>query len=404
MTEAISDRRRARLRVERAGRRATTTPARLRRLAVTIAVAAVALAVIGSGALAVAFVNVSIIQQSTVPSIVGMEHIHAWLSDADRSAASAYAGGAAQNAPSQLQYDANIAGTNLDVLGRLNAEDPQIRYEADIAAASRELQRATQQNSGGSVAGPRLQAIAAAIGNYTRLVQTASINEGGDPTAAVVYLQAASNLMHGQGGILTQVEDMRDFYAADLDQANLTLNVTAGMLVLYGAVAILVLAVLIRTQRFVRARFRRRRNNRLLAATLLLVILAAGGGAGAVQAAQAVRAGETQSYTRLLNLWTARTLVYDASANITLSQIAPEASAQFGQAFAADTARLVDRPLTDQLVQAAAQGQVQFNGLLADEFRGPMSPAERTSALNILRSYQRFLQAEVVVRAKPPTG
>jgi hypothetical protein len=402
MTEAIADRRRARLRVEQAGRRAVTTPGRLRRLSVAIAVAAIALAVIGAGTLAAAAATVSGIQQSTVPAIVGMEHIHAWLSDADRSAASAYLAGGSQNAPSQLQYDANIAGTNLDVLGRLNAEDPQIRYEADIAAASRELQRATQPNLGGSAASQRLQAIAAAVGNYTRLVQTASINETQDPAAGTVYLQAASNLMHGQGGILGQVDGMRDFYATSLDQANLTLQITAGMLGVYTAVAIVVLALLVSTQRFIRARFRRRRNNRLLAATLLLMIVSVGGGVGAVQAAQGVRDGEDQSYARLQNLWIARALTYDAHANQSLSLIARNGSAEFDQAFQVDTARLVDRPLTDQLVQDAGRGQVRFNGLLADELRRSTSTAETGSALNIIRAYQAFLQAEAAVRANAP--
>src|SRR5207237_7974293 len=121
------------------------------------------------------------IQQSAVPAIINMDRIEAWLADADRAAASAYLLGGSQNAPSQLQYDANIGGTNLDALGRLNPGDPQLRYAADLAAVSRALQIATEQNLGGSGASPRLQAVAAAIGNYTRLIQTASVNEGQDP-------------------------------------------------------------------------------------------------------------------------------------------------------------------------------------------------------------------------------
>src|SRR5205823_13252183 len=144
----------------------------------------------------------------------------------------------------------------------------------------------------------------------------------------------------------------------------------------------------------------------LLAATLLLLFVAVGGGGVAFQGSQAVRAGEMHSYARLLNLWQARTLVYDASANETLTLVARDASAQFDQSFRLETSQLVDRPLTDQLVQAAAQGQVQFNGLLADELRGDAPAAEKDSALNILRAYQRFIQADAAVRAAgaPVTG
>src|SRR5207237_4549456 len=167
------------------------------------------------------------------------------------------------------------------------------------------------------------QAVAAAIGNYTRLIQTASVNEGQDPAAATVYLQAASNLMHGPGGILAQVDALRAYFTAGLDQADLNLEITAGMLGLSVGIALALLVLLVRTQHFVRARFRRRRNNRLLAATLLLVFVLIGTGAGAVQAAQSIQAGESDSYARLANLWSARALVYDASGNQSLIQIAP---------------------------------------------------------------------------------
>jgi hypothetical protein len=403
MAETVAERRPARLRIDRPRKRAPTTPARLRRFGLSIAAAAITLSAVGSGALAAAAVNVNGIQQSTVPVIIEMQHIHAWLSDADRSAANAYLLGGAQNAPSQLQYDANIAGTNLDVLGRLNAGDPQLRYEADIAAASRELQIATEQNLGGSGATQHLQAVAAAIGNYTRLVQTASVNEGQDQAAGIVYLQAASNLMDGPGGILAQVDTMRDFFAAGLDQANLNLQITVGMLVLYVVVALVVLVLLVRAQHFVRARFRRRRNNRLLAATLLVVVVLVGTGAGASQGAQAIRTGENQSYTRLLNLWRARALLYDANGNQSLLQIAPEGRAQFNQAFRLETAQLVDRPLTDQMIQAAGRGQIGFGGLLADELRGSASAGERDSAMHMLRAYRTFLQADAAVRLAPTT-
>jgi hypothetical protein len=403
MAETVAERRPLRLRVERARKRAPTTPARLRRLSLSIAVTAITLAVVGSGALVASTANVNGIQQSTVPVIIEMEHIHAWLSDADRSAADAYLIGGAQNAPSQLQYDANIAGTNLDVLGRMNAGDPQLRYEADIAAASRELQIATEQNLGGSGASQHLQAVAAAIGNYTRLIQTASVDEGPDPTAGIVYLQAASNLMHGPGGILAQVDATRGFFAAGLDQANLNVEIAAGMLVLYVVIALAVLVLLVRTQHFVRARFRRRRNNRLLAATLLLVVALVGTGAGATQATQAIRAGESQSYARLLNLWNARALLYDANANESLVQIAPDGRGQFDQAFRLETTQLVDRPLTDQQVLDAGRGQIGFGGLFAGELSGSASNAEKASAMHILRAYRAFLQADAAVRAAPST-
>jgi hypothetical protein len=399
MLESISGSRPMGQRVRDARRWASTTPGRLRVLSVEVAIVALVLVGIGSGTLLTAMATVSGIQGRTVPAIVSMQHLHAWLSDADRNAASIYLTGGFDAAGTQLQFDAESAATNLDELGRLNPDDPQQRYQADVAAASRELQRATEQTADSEIGGRRLQAIAVSVANYIRLVNTASATGKQDSSAGTVYLQAASNLMHGPGGILAQVDGMRDMYIADLDGANVTLRITAGMLALYVGVAGLLLALLVRTQRFVRTRFRRRRNARLLTATMLLVVVSAGAGLGTAQAAAAIQAGENQSYPHLLRLWTARVLVYDASGNQTLSMIMRGRSAQFDQAFDTDTQQLVDRPLTIGTIEAAGRGDVRFEGLLADELRSATTRAEHEASVQSLRAYQQFLDAVASVRA-----
>ncbi len=387
-----------RQRVEDARRRAATTPGRLRMLSLAIAIVAVALTVIGSGTLLAALVTVNGIQQRTVPAIVGMQHVHAWLSDADRSAANVYVAGGFDNQVSQLEFDAEIAATNLDLLGRLNPDDPQLRYQSDIAAASRELRRASEQAAEGSEASRRLQAIAVSGAHYIQFVQAAN-DPGQDRTAGTLYLQAGSNLMHGPGGILDQVDELGNLYGADLDRANLTLQIIARMLVLYAVVALGLLGLLLYTQRFLQKRFRRQQNVGLLGATLLLVLVLVGGGFGAARAAQAVRAGEDQAYARMQTLWATRAPVYDANANELLALTSRGSSTQFDQAYQTATRRLVDRPLTDDAIQDAARGEIRFNGLLADELRAADSDAEKDSALQSLRAYQGFLEADAGVRA-----
>lgn len=396
----IATRRPMRQWVEDVRRRTATTPGHLRMLSVVIAGVAIVLMGIGTGALVTAFSTVNSIQQRTVPDVVGMQHVHAWLADADRNAASAYLAGDAENTVSQLQFDTESAATNLDLLGRINPDDPQFRYAADVAAASRELQRATDQTGVTPDQTQRLQAIAQSIGYYTSLVRTAGSLEGQDVAGGTVYLQAATNLMHGQGGILAQVDGLRDLYAGDLDGANLVLQVMAGMLLLYAGVALLLLWLLIKTQRFVTARFRRRRNGRLLAATLLLLVVSSGGAVGTYAAAQSIRSGEDQSYIRLVNLWHARSLLYDANTNESLSLIAVGKGQQFDQVFKSTTAQLVDRPLTNRMVDDARNGRVQFGGLLADELKTADSGDELTAARQALSAYQRYMEADAAVRAQ----
>src|SRR5882762_10054317 len=120
--EGVASRRLERRRQEAAERRRATTPRHLRVLSVVIAASAIGLTVIGAGALVAAYATATGIQQRTVPSIVGMQRIHAWLADADRSAANAY-----------------LAGGSEVTL-------PELQYQADIAAASRELQIASEHD------------------------------------------------------------------------------------------------------------------------------------------------------------------------------------------------------------------------------------------------------------------
>jgi endonuclease/exonuclease/phosphatase (EEP) superfamily protein YafD len=374
------------VRRRRAGTRrpAASTPRRLRLLSTLISAAAVALTVIGVGALVVADVTVVVVQQRTVPAIFGMQRVHAWLSDADRSAANAYLAGGAE------------------------VTLPQLQYEADVAAAGRELQMASEHNPGGPDASQRLQRIITQVDQYVALVQTASVDDRLGVAAGTVYLQAGSNLMHRPGtGILAQVDALRAIYADALDGANRTLLVTAWMAPLYAAVAFALLVLLVGTQRFVSRRFHRRQNPWLLAATLLLAVVSAAGGAGAVQAARSIRTADGQTYVRLVRLWDARALVYDANGNESLSLIGRQSSAGSSAsdaAFAAETAELADRPLTDDLVQRARQGRVAFNGLLADELRSADTPAERSAAIQVLLAYRTFLATDAMMRARSAEG
>jgi len=359
------------------------TPRRLRRFARLVAALTLALATVGAGALTAAGITALGIQQRTVPAIVGMERIHAWLSDADRSAANAY-----------------LAGGSEVTL-------PELQYQADIAAASRELQDASEHDPGGGDTSERLQRIAVLVDQYQSLVQTANVEDRLGVSVGTVYLQAGTGLMHRSGsGILAQVDALQGLYADDLDRANLTLWVAQWLLPAYLGLAVVLAGLLVATQVFVRRRFRRRRNPQLLAATLLLLLAASASGMGATQARQSVSAAEDQSYSRLLNLWNARALLYDANGNESLSLIAADQASRAAadEAFQAETRQLVDRPLTDGLVEAAARGDVRFGGLLADELRAAGAGPERDAAVRVLRLYQRFMEIDAGVRAKAAQG
>src|SRR5262249_39486644 len=68
-----------------------------------------------------------------------------------------------------------------------------------------------------------------------------------------------------------------------------------------------------------------------------------------------------------------------------------------------NTARLADRPVTDDLVAQADRGDVRFQGLLADELSAS-SGDEHAAALDVLRAYRRFMGVDATVRARSQQG
>jgi hypothetical protein len=358
-----------------------TTPGRLRLQSLLVAGAALVLLGTGSGGVVAVLVTETNIHQRTVREIVGVQRLHAWLAAADRSAANSYLSG----------------GAELTL--------PQQQYEADVAAAGRELEQAGGYQSAADPVGQRLAAISQSFGDYTRLVDSAMVQHRLGSSDGMVDLRAASDLMHNvKNGILAEVEEVERMCAAELTQADLTLTIASGVLAAFALSAVVAVGLLVWTQRYVRWRFRRRRNKRLLAATLAAVVVATGTGTGVYGARQSIVQSQAQ-YARLLNLWHARSLAYDANGDTSLYLIAASpAGATTDTAFQADTSKLVDRPLTDDLLVAAQRGQVRFAGMLANELQSAGSAAERDAALRVIRAYRQFLDIDSKVHAKAAAG
>jgi hypothetical protein len=364
--------------VTAARRWAATTPGRLRMQGLLVTVSTLALLAAGSGGLVTALVDEANLHHQTVAAIVGVQRLHAWLTAADRSAANSYLSGG----------------------GELTL--PQQQYEADVAAASRELEQAAARSPDDAM-GRRLQAISQSFGEYTRQVDTAMVQHRLGNSDGMASLRAASDQMHRpRDGILAEVEAVQAAYAALLRRADITLNVAGALLGGFVVLAVVLTGQLIWTQRFVRRRFRRRRNKRLLAATMATLVVVTGTAAGALTARQAIVRSHGQ-YARLLNLWHARSLAYDANGATSLFLIGVPQSAPNGGGPEPKSV-LVDRPLTDQLIADAEHGDVGFEGLLADELRAAGSQRERAAALRVVSAYRQFADIDGTVHQQVLTG
>jgi O-acetyl-ADP-ribose deacetylase (regulator of RNase III) len=369
-----------RARVDVARRRSRTTPGHLQMLVTAFAVASGALFVIGAGTLVVAQRSVAGMRHATVPAIVGAQHIHATLADADRAEANAFLSGATE------------------------AAAPHHQYELDIQDAMRQLEQAAQQAGGDSTVVSQIQAISVQLTEYTTLVDTARAdNEQGFPVGAA-YLRQASEMMHQPGdGILAKVDQLGDLDAQDLSGENTALIVAVGLLVLYAVAAVVMLRMLGHTQGFLKQRFRRRRCGPLVLAGFLLAMVVGSTAVGAAVTGYQLNTAEGQDYGRLLNLWHIRSLVYDANGDESLSLIARGNGDAFDRSFKSTTRLLFDRPVTDVLVNDAANGDVRFGGLLADELNSSVG-SERAAAMDVLRAYRVFMGVDVTMRARSQQG
>jgi hypothetical protein len=342
-----------------ARRRRASTPARLRLLRLLVAATSAVLFVSGSAALATALVTETNVHQQTVSAIVGVQRLHAWLAAADRSAANSYLSG----------------GAELTL--------PQQQYEADIAAAGRELEQAAERQPGEAEVSQRLQAISQELGEYTRLIDTAMVQHRLGNPDGMVALRAASEQMHRpRDGILAQLEAVEAAYTRLLQRTSHDLAVSTALLAVFAATAFSVLGVLAWTQRFVRRRFRRRRNKRLLAATTAAVLVLAGTAMGAAGARQSIVRSQGQ-YVRLLNLWHARSLAYDVNG----------ATSRFLIGGARAGTPLGDDPPV-RSVQA----------LLAEELRTAGSPSEQEAARRVVSAFEQFQGIDAAVREQATSG
>jgi hypothetical protein len=132
--------------------------------------------------------------------------------------------------------------------------------------------------------------------------------------------------------------------------------------------------------------------------------VAAGTGIGVSGARQSIMRSQAV-YARLLNLWHARSLAYDANGDTSLFLItAAPAGATSDAAFQADAGRLVDRPLTDQLLASARRGDIRFDGMLADELQAADSRTERDAALRVVQAYRQFIDIDAAVHAQAVAG
>jgi hypothetical protein len=359
--------------LRRLPRAVANTPGRLRLLMVLAIGGCGLLWLLGAATVGGMRQSATALSTRTVPTAIDALQVHQLLTDADRLAASGFLAHAADDSTWWRQYD------------------------ADIATATQQLEQLAEANGpGGPVTRP-LQEIGGTVTLYSELVQAARGAARQSYSIAVAYFWQATELMHRPGsGILARVDTLPTAATGGGGPGQWLL--VAGIALAF-AVLVGELVLLVGLQVFLRRRFRRRWSPPLLGAVAVLLVLGAWGAAEAATTQHGLESAQQGAFPRLHLLWQTRAMIDDANEFDSLSLLLRGEGVSYDDQFHQATNRLVDRPLTDQLVSAAAGGDVRFGGLLGDQLRSAPSREERAAELGLLSSYREFLDADARARA-----
>ena len=289
-------------------------------------------------------------------------------------------------------------------------------YASDQEHAEQDLQQVAVTAATDPAAQRAVGLVLDALGRYQALAADAIVvnqrghDPAGRPSAATLsYFQQATDLMSTTVQPAAASLTTANARALDMSYSQDRSTATSGQ-VLVLVLGLAVAGVLIGTQVFLAARFRRLINPALVAATVLAVGLAI---AGAVQLhAQAgnLKVAKQDAFDSILALTQARAVSYDANADETRFLVDPGRAAAYQDAFLRRSQELVnvgnvgifsyDAALAADIgAYQADNADVRFGGYLGTEFRNITFTGERAVATRALLAYQVYEKDDRALRA-----
>ncbi|TDC69242.1 hypothetical protein E1200_09115 [Actinomadura sp. GC306] len=191
---------------------------------------------------------VSSVRDRGVPAYVSARTAHAALSDADRAAWQSFRSGAAE------------------LIG------PGQRFRDNLTTAGDSLAHIAERDFGGPAERDLLRAVNAQVVTYQGLVEQADATyREGLEDLGYAYLSYASDLLHGDGGVLARIDEIADRDRRAIDQRRHSAWGGTAAALGTALAGFALLAVLVYAQVAMARRFRRVFNLPLLAACLVLL-------------------------------------------------------------------------------------------------------------------------------------
>ncbi|WP_238605629.1 hypothetical protein [Amycolatopsis sp. Poz14] len=162
--------------------------------------------------------------------------------------------------------------------GEAKLAGPGQEYENRMASASQSLARVAEFNQAGEPGTGTLQTVEGLVASYSGAMGQADAHfrQPGGELVGLADLWYASLLLHGPDNVLDLLGKLQKDERAALDTQISGTRMSAGPLILWLLPPLVLLALLVSTQVFLRQRFRRRLNLPLLGATALGLGVVAG--------------------------------------------------------------------------------------------------------------------------------
>ncbi len=350
-----------------------TTPRRLRLYVGAVWLAAALLFAVGLRSVTDDRAAIKTLQQDTAPSIVAAQELGAHLAELD------------------TQLSASMLGTGID---RDTAAE---LFELERSVVTRRLVDAAGNLTLGDADRIPVVILQEELGRYLELASRAQwLYAGSDRDGALGLLRVATDVMHDR--ILPQAATLDRVNRDDMDrrydraqqssrQHDLEALASGGLLV----------AVLLSTQWFVRARMRRR----IVPGLLLATVLAAGFTGYLVgrfrDAREDLRVARDDAFNSIHLLWRARALAYDAKGDEGRSLLDRPRAGVYDSAFAVKMSQL-----SSSAHERTPSGGAR--GLFIDELRNVTFVGERDAAQTILAALADYSDVDDRVRRLETQG
>jgi hypothetical protein len=257
------------------------------------------------------------------------------------------------------QADATAANTFLG--GGIEPTDQHLRYQQDLADATRLLADAAERGGSGADVRSPLQTLAAQIPGYAGMVDTARANNRQGYPVGAAYLRQASRLMSGT--ILPAAQQLYGVYAGRLDRGSAharSVHDTA----LVSFLLFVILLTLAGVQVWMYLRSHRVLNIPLAAATVLAIVLLGVVGADLKHEASQTAQARDHSFASVNLVAQSRILAFRAKGDESLTLIGRGNGGPFEADFKAQVAKIP--PLLAQAQQVAVTNTEQADIQAAD--------------------------------------